>query len=158
MNADPSNRVRIHARQAIHTLVGPEESSRHFPIPVPHGESLILVSEDSKTMRSKLSGFFRRAGFHVIDASTEAHTLLAARNLRPGAIITDNQKGRDNLSGLHLTWDLCRIPELRETIIFMLTADLVEAIFLWNGGDYFLSKLRFSVDERMQEANEYLHY
>ena len=40
----------------------------------------------------------------------------------------------------------------------MLTADSMEAIFLWNGGDYFLSKLQFNIDELVQVANEYLHH
>ncbi len=57
------------------------------------------------------------------------------------AIVTDNQKGRDNLSGLNMAWDLCRHPQLRETVLFMVTADLVEVAFLWNGGDWFIRKL-----------------
>ncbi len=57
-----------------------------------------------------------------------------------------------------MTWDICRHPELRETVLFMLTADFVEGVFLWNGGDYFLSKFRFSVTELVQVANEYLHH
>ena len=158
MNADPSNRVRIHAWQAIRTMIDPDESLRLFPIRVPQSESLILVSEDSKTAQSNLDELFSRMGFPVVVASTERQTLDAALRLRPGAVITDNQKGRYNLSGLNLTWDLCRIPELRETTIFMLTADSMEAIFLWNGGDYFLSKLQFNIDELVQVANEYLHH
>jgi len=60
--------------------------------------------------------------------------------LKPLAIVTDNQKGRDNLSGLNMTWDICRIPELRETVLFMLSADYVEVAFLWGGGDCFIHK------------------
>lgn len=158
MNADPSNRVRIHAWQAIRVLVGPEESSRLFPIRVPPNETLVLISEDAKKVQLQLSGLFGQMGFTAIVAATEKDTLAAALKFRPGAVITDNQKGRDNLSGLNLTWDICRHHELRETVIFMLTADAVEGVFLWSGGDYFLSKYRFSVDELVQVANEYLHH
>ena len=158
MNADPSNRVRIHAWQAIQSIVGHEHSARHFPIRIPQYESLVLVSEDSKEMGAHLTTLFQRMGYRVAFGSSERETKVKALTLKPAAIITDNQKYLDNLSGLNLTWDICRILELRETVIFMLTADFIEPIFLWNGGDYFLSKSRLGLEELIMVANEYLHH
>jgi len=158
MNADPSNRVRIHAWQAVQATVGPEESNRHFPIRIPTYESLILISDDSEKMQITLSTLYRKMGFQIRVASTEQETVNLALAVRPQAIITDNQKGKDNLSGLSMTWDLCRRPELRESIIFMLTADFVEPIFLWSGGDCFLSKYNATLDDLANVVMEYLHH
>lgn len=160
LNADPSNRVRIHAWQALQVLVGPEESARHFPVRVPTREKLILISEDSKRMQSQLSAMLKRLGFLIITASTEQETIALALRAKPQAIITDNQKGRgrDNLSGLNMTWDICRHPALRETVIFMLSADRIEPVFLWNGGDYFLWKKSARLDALIKVVMEYLHH
>jgi CheY-like chemotaxis protein len=158
MNADPSNRVRVHAWQAVQAIVGPEESARHFPIHIPTWESLILISEDSKTMQATLSDLLREMRFKVRVASSEQETIDLALKLKPQAIITDNQKEADNLSGLNMTWDLCRRPELRETIIFMLTADFIEPIFLWSGGDCFLSKQESKLNDLAAVILEYLHH
>ena len=57
-----------------------------------------------------------------------------------------------------MTWDLCRHPELRETIIFMVSADFIEPIFLWSGGDYFLSKYGSTLEDLAQVAVEYLRH
>ncbi len=158
LNADSSNRVRIHAWQAIQAIVGPEESSRHFPIRIPTNQSLILISEDSETMLGTLSALYGKMGFRIRTASTEQDTMKLANEIKPQAIITDNQKGKDNLSGLNMTWDLCRQPNLRETTIFMLTADFIEPIFLWNGGDCFLSKFNSTLDDLAYVVSEYLHH
>ena len=158
MNADPSNRVRIHAWQAIQAIVGPEEAIRHFPIRIPPQESLILISEDSKKMQATLSNLYGHLGFQTRAVSTEQATIRLAHRLRPQAIITDNQKGKDNLSGLNMTWALCRSTELRESVIFMLSADFIEPIFLWNGGDCFLSKFNATVEDLVRVAIEYLHH
>jgi CheY-like chemotaxis protein len=158
LNADPSNRVRIHAWQAIQVLVGPEESDRHFPIRTSPSESLILVSEDANRRREQLSRILKNLRFMVVEAATSKDTIDLAIRVKPQAIILDNQKYRDNLSGLNLTWDICRHPDLRETIIFMLTADRVEPIFLWNGGDYFLWKFTARLEKIMRVVMEYLHH
>jgi len=158
MNADPSHRVRVHAWQAVQAIVGPEESARHFPIHIPTWESLILISEDSENIRATLSNLYRKMKFQIRVASSEQETLDLALKLKPQAIITDNQKRTDNLSGLNMTWDLCRKPELRETIIFMLTGDFVEPIFLWSGGDCFLSKQKSTLDNLAEVVLEYLHH
>jgi CheY-like chemotaxis protein len=158
LNADHSNRVRIHAWQAVQAIVGPEESQRHFGIRIPQHESLILISEDSRRMQQQLKEIYQRMGYRVITAATEEETITAALKLQPQAIITDNQKGADNLSGLNMTWDICRHLELRETILFMLTADFVEPVFLWQGGDFFLSKFKTQLADIAQIVNEYLHH
>jgi CheY-like chemotaxis protein len=158
LNADASNRVRIHAWQAIQTMVGHEESARLFPIKIPPQESLVLVSDDSETMRHTLADLLQTNGFVVRFAASEQGTVELASRLHPQAIITDNQKGRDNLSGLNLTWDLCRRTDLRETVIFMLSADHVEPIFLWSGGDYYLLKLSANLEELVHAVVEYLHH
>jgi CheY-like chemotaxis protein len=141
LNSDTSLRVRVHASQAVQAMVGPEEAARHFPVRIPTSRRLVLISEDSRRFQTTLSELCSRMGFHVKTASSERETMALASALRPQAIITDNQKGKDNLSGLNMTWDLCRQADLHETIIFMLTADFVEPPFLWNGGDCFASKL-----------------
>lgn len=129
MNKDPSNRVRIHAWQAVQAIVGPEQSARRFPISIPQHETLILISEDLLKMQEDLAATFGPMGFRIEFASDEAETMENAIALKPQAIITDNQKGTDNLSGLNMTFDLSRQEPLRETVLFMLTADFVEPCF-----------------------------
>lgn len=158
MNADPSNRVRIHAWQAMQKIVGPEQSYRLFPIRVPQQQNVILISDDNPGPRMNLSNLFRRMGYRTDTAATYKETIEKAMVSRPQAIITDNQKIPDNLSGLTMTQDISRIKELQDTVVFMLTADFVEPVFLWNGGDCFLSKFRNSVQELSEVVNEYLHH
>lgn len=158
MNADSSNRVRIHAWEAIKTIVGPEHSNRTFSIRIPRQENLILISEDSKIAQQNLSNLFRNAGYRVKIASTAQETITKAIKYQPQAIITDNQKGFDNLSGLTLTWDICRMWNLQETVLFMLTADFIEPVFLWNGGDYFLTKFEHPHGKLAEAVNEHLHH
>jgi DNA-binding response OmpR family regulator len=109
-------------------------------------------------MRRTLSDLLQANAFGVRFAASEEETVELASKLRPQAIITDNQKARDNLSGLNLTWDICRRTDLRETVIFMLSADQVEPAFLWSGGDYFLLKHRANLEEMMRAVVEYLHH
>jgi DNA-binding response OmpR family regulator len=101
---------------------------------------LILLSDDSPNLRNQVEIAMRGRRYRFATAATEQETIEAALRFKPLAIITDNQKGRDNLSGLNMTWDLCRRPELRETVLFMFTKDDVEVAFLWNGGDRFMRK------------------
>jgi CheY-like chemotaxis protein len=158
MNADPSNRVRIHAWEAIKAIVGPEHNHRNFPIRIPRWENLILISEDSQAVQRDLSRLFSRSGFQVKTASTTQETIEKAVKYRPQAIIMDNQKWFDNLSGLTLTWDICRTWHLQDTVLFMLTADFIEPVFLWNGGDFFLSKFEHPHGKLAEAVNEYLHH
>jgi len=156
MNADPSNRVRFHAWQAIQAIVGPEEACSCATRSISPNGNPILVSDDSSKMQSALSSLFAEMGFHVEVASTEQETIDKALHLLPQAVITDNQKGKDNLSGLNLTLELAKKAELQDTVLFMLTADFIEPIFLWNGGDYFLSKFGHGLNKIAEVVEEYL--
>jgi len=158
MNADPSNRVRIHAWQAVQAMVGEQESARVFPIRIPPRDRPILISEDSRVSQASIAARLGSMGYPVLTASTEAETIALAVRVRPHAIVTDNQKGADNLSGLNLTWQLSRMQELRETVVFMVTADAVEPFFLWSGGDYFLPKASNALTDLAKVVNEYLHH
>ncbi len=140
---DPSPRVRYHARKALAALQPGSESALDNRRKIIHGEFPVLISEDNRRGREQMSLALRQRGFLTYTAETEQETVSLAVKFKPQVIITDNQKGKDNLSGLNMTWDLCRNPELRETILIMLTADEVEPIFLWHGGDFFLNKQRF---------------
>ena len=156
MNVDPSRRVRVHAWSAIQAVRGIEEKERFLHASIQSAQPLIMISEDSEHSRKNLSNLFDQMGFRVETARSEVQTTRMSFDIKPDAIITDNQKFRDNLSGLNMVWDICRKAALRETILFMLTADDVEPAFLWNGGDYFLSKKRFSLTELIQVVQEYM--
>jgi CheY-like chemotaxis protein len=156
---DPSPRVRFNARKAFITMHGGENvfsGNRHFM----HAQFPVLISEDSPKGREVLMTILQKQGFISYAADTARETIELAIKINPQVIVTDNQKitfindpkfGRqaryvDNISGLNMAWDICRLPELREALLFMLTADELEPIFLWNGGDVFLSKHRFGVE------------
>ena len=142
MIIDPSNRVRYHARQAAAAMQGdpPRTHYVHRTIPGLHQQPLVLISEDDPTIIQLNQRFIRRMGCLVEFAVSEEKTVELALQMRPQVIITDNQKAPDNLSGLNMTWDICRRKELRNTLLFMITVDLVEPIFLWSGGDAYFSK------------------
>jgi CheY-like chemotaxis protein len=142
---DFSFRVRYHAKRAVRKMSGISHMPPRRHIRAPQKEMLILISEDDKTIQLYINVQLSRLGFLVQIASTERDTIELAIKLRPWLIITDNQKINlerqvDNLSGLNMTWDLCRNKTLRETLIFMITADYLEPAFLWSGGDAFFQK------------------
>jgi CheY-like chemotaxis protein len=148
---DPSPRVRYHARKAFIVMQPGSENIFTGNKQFMHGQFPVLVSEDNPGSRENLSAMLKKLGFITYTAAGEKETIDLALKNKPQVIVTDNQKitftGNqkwvDNLSGLNMTWDICRLPELREIIIIMLTADEIEPIFLWQGGDYYLSKLYF---------------
>jgi CheY-like chemotaxis protein len=153
---DPSPRVRQHARHALSILQPGIDSGMARGRRFVHDEFKVLISEDNPQSRQQLSLLLERAGFVAHYASTEEETLILAEKLNPQIIITDNQKERDNLSGLNMTWDLCRNSKLREIILIMLTVDEIEPIFLWQGGDYFLNKLRFGAAQLVSALTTYM--
>ena len=163
MCSDPSNRVRVHARQALQKFIGFEQANRNIYVR-PHTleqERRILISEDDVLLSSPfMLAILRNSGFNVDTAETASLTIKKALASRPKIIITDNQKVSgnlsDNLNGLNMTWDICRTPELRETIIIMRTADFVEPVFLWYGGDFFLSKDIGDPEQILSPVHEYL--
>jgi len=153
---DPSTRVRVQAHQAISAIRGMHHHLRHRTDHHNGNNKLILISDDAVKVQNNLSGALAMMGFRVAVAASEGETLQKARHLKPAAIITDNQKGHDNLSGLNMTWDICRDAELRETLIFMLTADCIEPVFLWHGGDYYLTKSVDPLEKVIGVVSDYL--
>jgi len=137
---DPSSRVCNHARQAVQKMRGWSRPPHRFHFRAPQKELLVLISEDDKDWQLKLNLQLTRMNFLVQIASTEKDTFELAAKLHPWLIVTDNLKETDCLSGLNSTWDLCRNQELRDTLIFMVTADFLEPIFLWSGGDEYFHK------------------
>ncbi len=55
-----------------------------------------------------------------------------------------------------MTWDICRNLNLSETIIVILTDDYIEPIFLWLGGDYYISKQTLRRGQVETVVEEYL--
>jgi CheY-like chemotaxis protein len=134
------NRVRCHARRAVRKMEGFPPAARRY-----HGRGavksrLVLISEDDNDIQRYLNFYLSRIGYMVQTASNEQETTEFAIKLHPQVIITDNQKDNDSLSGLNMTWDLCRRKELRATLFFMVTADRAEPMFIWSGGDEFFTK------------------
>jgi CheY-like chemotaxis protein len=157
LTRDASCRVRQRAIEAVLALGGGERLSLQAPLQVRQGRPeapaaplreaeaarkpvVAIVSEDGKGSREFYDGFLSGLGYQVHLCPTETETIDQACKLHPDLILTDNQKYRDNLSGLNMTWDLCRLQQLRETLIFMVTADELESVFLWSGGDDFFTK------------------
>jgi len=136
---DPSCRVRFHARRAAQVIGGRPVPPGRPPLGHAQMGDLVLLSDDGAGMKNPMEIALKRR-YRLAAAATEQETLNLALRFKPLAIITDNQKGRDNLSGLNMTWDLCRRSELRETVLFMFTVDYAEVAFLWNGGDWFIRK------------------
>ena len=154
LTADPSPRVRCHARRALRALgAGPHHCGAP---PAGAAGQLALVSEDSPIARRTLAEVLRRNGVNVAAAACEQETLRKARALRPSLILTDNQKHRDNTSGLRMTEALAADPALSETLLFMVSADPVEGLFLWNGGDAFVHKVTASLRRLERYLSEYL--
>lgn len=141
LTADSSARVRQQARSSLHRLDPGGRRPASSRIAAPSQDALVLISDDSGRIQDQLASALRPKGFQLAFASSEDETYEMASRLWPWAVITDNQKGRDNLSGLRMTQHLASMPGLRETIVIMLSADLVEGAFLWNGGDRFLPKI-----------------
>jgi CheY-like chemotaxis protein len=145
---DPSPRVRYHALKAFITMRPGSENVFAGNRRLVQSEFSILISEDHPKGRENLAKMLRNDGFITYTAATEKETMELALKTKPQVIVTDNQKISltdnqkyvDNISGLNMTWDICRLPELGETILIMLTADKLEPIFLWQGGDIYLSK------------------
>jgi CheY-like chemotaxis protein len=137
---DSSQRVRQRAREASRSLQGNSAEHPGADSSIPQTDIQILVSQDSQSAREFYKEFLENLGFCVHLSSTEADTVDTACVVRPNVILTDNQKNHDNLSGLNTTWDLCRLNQLRETVIFMVAGNLLEPIFLWSGGDEYFTK------------------
>lgn len=139
MKKDPSSRVRENARSALRKIIGENEaapcSTNFTPV-----DAVILISDDSHGVQDLLAKWLQPIGSNIVFVSSEIETIEMATRLRPEVIITDNQKGKDNLSGLRTTLTLSVEPGLEETIFIMISADSLEGVFLWYGGDVFVPK------------------
>jgi len=140
LTVDRSSRVRFHARQAVREMRGLPPVARPFHHRGFIDNIIILLSEDDPSQSQAINFGLSRLNYLIQTAATEADTVAMAFKLQPKVIITDNLKGKDCLSGLNITWDLCRRAELRDTLFFMVTADNVEPIFIWSGGDEYFQK------------------
>ncbi len=140
LTQDPSSRVHYHANKAMRSFqtLAQEMHRHHKRTSV--AKTVILASEDDESILKYYNFGLSRMGYLVQIASNEQDTVEIAIKLRPHVIITDNAKDNDSLSGLNMTWDLCRRKELRDTLFFMVTVDIVEPIFLWSGGDEYFEK------------------
>ena len=135
LKSDPSRRVRYHAYRAIGAIVGSGEAERLFPYQRKPQDCLILVSDDSHHVQTQISKILESDGYPLVFASDTDETLSKVEALKPAAIITDNQKNRDNSNGLRMTTMISSQSETREITLFMLTADWIGGPFLWHGGD-----------------------
>lgn len=139
--ADGSPRVRIHARAALAAIVKPGAIPA-LPGDASHTEfATILISEDSLRSQDALTEALGAFGPRIACAAETAETMEMARRLRPIMVVTDNQKGRDNTAGLRVAEEISRDAQLRETTLLMSSADPLDGVFLWHGGDYFVHKL-----------------
>jgi CheY-like chemotaxis protein len=155
LTTDSSARVRRQARSALSRLDPGRAQARARTHP-PSQDVVILVSDDSARMQDQLGDALRSRGYELTFASSEIETYEMASRLWPWAVVTDNQKGRDNLSGLRMTERLASTPAHEETLLFMISADPVEGAFLWHGGDFFLPKGLPSLGSLVSTVEDYL--
>jgi CheY-like chemotaxis protein len=153
---DASPRVRRQARLAhlrLNRHGGREPASRPK---ADARESLVLVSDDSGRVQDQLASVLRPRGFQLAFASSDDETVEMALRLHPWAIMTDNQKGRDNMSGLRMTERIASTPALEGALLLMMTADPVEGGFLWAGGDAFFLKWHVGPPQLVAVLEDYL--
>ncbi|MDF1500086.1 MAG: hypothetical protein P1P76_06440 [Anaerolineales bacterium] len=153
---DPSPRVRVHARFAYQALTGDRFAVEHSET---HGaqETLrVLISEDSGMVQEQIAEGIQSLNVSMKLASSYEETIQVARDWLPDLIITDNQKWGDNTNGLRMVAEVSRNPELMEIVLFMLTADPIEAAFLWHGGDYHILKGAYCLPALGYHLSNYL--
>jgi CheY-like chemotaxis protein len=142
LTSDPAILVRTEAHYALATLRRRRNGSHHS---VCHSDlrgprPLVLVSDDSRRVHQQISRLLSPYAFRMAFASTLVESIDMARLLFPDAIITDNQKGRDNRSGLRLTEAIANDQAFDNTTLIMISADRIQGPFLWEGGDVFYYK------------------
>lgn len=153
---DPSPRVRIHARTALAAIVEAGDLPPMGSAATPSDSAIILVSEDSLRLQDAIAEALQSLGQRVACAADTVETIEIARRLRPIIVVTDNQKGKDNTAGLRVTEAISRDPTLRESILLMLSADFLDGVFLWHGGDCFIHKILAGLGQLQAVAAEYL--
>lgn len=139
---DPFFRVRYRARQAL-SAIGQSSHHRHPAFKNP----LILISEDDQSFQKLIGVSMQRMGYITLFANTARETISLAQKHHPEIILTDNQKYNDNLSGIFMTSDLSRNSNTAHATIIMITADEIEPAFVWHGGDIFMPKQAFQINQ-----------
>lgn len=153
---DPSPRVRVHARTALAAIIDPLYVPRPPYAATSATPPTILISEDSLHGQDGVAEALQPLGLNIACAAEATETIEMARRLRPVMVVTDNQKGRDNTAGLRVTEAVSRDPQLRETILLMSSADPLDGVFLWHGGDCYTHKVFGGVRMLRAVADEYL--
>lgn len=141
LETDSSPRVRTEAKQAVASLRAGSNGKGTAPASAAGPDRpLVLISDDSAHVQDSITGMLTPFNFRFAYASSLQETMGMARRLRPDAILTDNQKGRDNQSGLRMTSMIAEDESQDETALVMVTADRIAGPFLWEGGDSFYLK------------------
>jgi len=141
LDADPSPRVRTEARRALVALhVKGNGKETAAPEPADPGQPLVLISDDSARVQDQMTQMLTPYDFRLAYASSLPETMEMAHRLLPDAILTDNQKGRDNQSGLRMTGMIAQDEGHGDTGLVMVSADPIAGPFLWEGGDRFFLK------------------
>jgi two-component system cell cycle sensor histidine kinase/response regulator CckA len=95
-----------------------EETARHTPTPVPHGNETILVAEDDESIRHLVAGFLRSHGYHVLTAAdgSDAMDLLQEHGSRVDLLLSDvvmpKMGGRELAQGLRK-----QMPDLKVVLV-----------------------------------------
>lgn len=142
---DPSPRVRVHARFAHQVLTGDQFASEGSNEEKVIRKERVLLSEDSGVAQNQIIEGLSGMEVDIELASTMEETIEKAYQWKPSLIITDNQKWGDNTSGLRMISEICCTPELQDILLFMLTADPIEAAVLWHGGDLHFLKTQHAL-------------
>ena len=154
---DSSPRVRVHARGALSKIVRYEDVPRSHLDCSPADGALVLISDDSVRQQDAVASALMPLGLCIARAIDAGKTQEMARALKPALIVTDNQKFGDNTSGLQATEIISRDPDLNETTILMFSADPLDGVFLWHGGDCFVHKTRWGLGVLREIARAYLN-
>lgn len=153
---DPSPRVRVHARFAHNVLTGEQfadgEQNDQKDIP----KERVLISEDSGVAQDQIIEGLAGIEIEIEVASTMEETIEKAHQWKPSLIITDNQKWGDNTNGLRMISEISRTPELQNILLFVLTADTIEAAVLWHGGDLHFHKSQYALAAIGYHISSYL--
>lgn len=141
LETDPSPRVQAEAQRAIHALrTGSNGKCRQNANQARSGRPLVLISDDSAQVQDHMAEMLAGYDFRLAFACSLPETMEMAARLHPDAILTDNQKGRDNQSGLRMTGMIARDEGRDDTGLVMVSADAIAGAFLWEGGDRFFKK------------------
>lgn len=157
LESDFSARVRCEARRALRAL-GVEANGREKVStdeePGDKNRPLILISDDDPTVQDRLAGLLSPHGFRLAYACSLEETMAMATRLEPKVVITDNQKGRDNQSGLRMTRMFAQDDYYDDMGLVMISVDPIAGPFLWEGGDRFYWKPMFSAEEMVNSLTD----